>query len=136
MNIRITTYFDVSFSIYGKGPLHPKFMNRKRIEIENNTHLRSNFWVLIATFHFISCICTNIHQPRNVLGSQVHMLLTMDQADTQACQNHHSGVCFPPPHFQHTAIHYYKVNNKTKLRNQCLVSNAKETKITLLNGRN
>jgi hypothetical protein len=29
----------------------------------------------------------------------------MDQADTQAYQNHHFGVCFPPPHFQVSAIH-------------------------------
>ena len=38
------------------------------------------------------------------------MLPTMDQADTQACQNHHFGVRFPPPHFhfhfQVSAIHY------------------------------
>lgn len=27
----------------------------------------------------------------------------MDQADTQACQNHHFGVCFPSPHFQVSA---------------------------------
>ena len=38
----------------------------------------------------------------------------MDQADIQACQNHHFGRCFPPPYFQVPENHYKSMTKTIK----------------------
>ena len=53
----------------------------------------------------------------------------MDQADIQACQNHHFAGCFPPPHSQIPANHY---KSKTKtIEERSVASNTNEIKSIL-----
>jgi hypothetical protein len=64
--------------------------------------------ILVSLFFFSEILSAISYiQITNVFGSHIctNNKAAMDQADTRAYQNHHFGMCFPPPHFQVSAIH-------------------------------
>lgn len=83
--------------IYGNEPLHSNLWTEKN---ENNTHLSS----FLLFFFFQKSYVLHMYKYSPI--ERYCLPPVMDQADTQTCQNHHFGVCFPPPHFQVSANHY------------------------------